>query len=62
MRLNGHAFKPEDGPRHFAAGDRAPSHRQHTVVGTEYEVVAALYAMHEQKVVELLDGNRLRVL
>ncbi|MDQ0558664.1 hypothetical protein QO004_000439 [Rhizobium mesoamericanum] len=29
---------------------------------TELEVVDALYALQEQKVIELLDGNRMRVL
>ncbi|WP_157224440.1 hypothetical protein [Rhizobium mesoamericanum] len=29
---------------------------------TELEVVDALYAMQEKKVIELLDGNRMRVL
>jgi len=29
---------------------------------TEHEVVAAVYAMQEQKVIELLDGNRLRLI
>ncbi|CCM75128.1 hypothetical protein BN77_2291 [Rhizobium mesoamericanum STM3625] len=29
---------------------------------TELEVVNALYALQEQKVIELLDGKRMRVL
>ncbi len=29
---------------------------------TEQQVVDALYALHEQKVIEMMDGNRIRVL